>query len=185
MSAPPSLILFTNADLSNQVLSVLQQQLFIEETMTGAEFDARVASDPNYPAIVHQQGLRILVIRSDNIRTLADITIFIKAGLAAIECPKSGRPGHTLPVAELTLSKLLTRFPPSSFDDDRPLFNRHVQNNILHPLHPHSHHPALFPFGSDKNRAVDTIFWTIPEGHFEAKGALIPIEDEDDENGCK
>src|SRR5271166_785844 len=71
-------------------LTNLQNQLFINDTMTKAEFDARVAADPNYPIIVHLQGLRILVILptfyDHHNRDLADVVIFLHQGLADVEC---------------------------------------------------------------------------------------------------
>lgn len=176
----PSAIIFVNDDLTPGVQGPLQTQLYISEAITGAEFDARVSSDPEYPRIVHINGLRILVIRSFRHKHrhnfhLADVVIFIKAGLASVESNRCGpcdEPGHTSPVVYLTVAKLLQHFPPN-FCSPEPC-NPHVQNNIFYPLFPHSKCPAIFPFGSDKSALQDTIFYTIPLVPFHAKGALIP-----------
>jgi hypothetical protein len=173
-----SAIIFVNDDLTISVQDTLMTQLFISEAITGDEFDARVLSDPEYPHIIHINGLRILVIRSFRHRHnfhLANVIIFIKAGLASIEsnqCGPCSEPGHTLQVAYLTVNKLLEHYPPTLCFNR--LCDRNVQNNIFYPLFPDAKCPAIFPFGSDKNPRVDTIFWTIPGEPFHAKGALIP-----------
>lgn len=134
MSSLPSCIVFCNGDISQippdpppsppefigaqpavatsdagfSEITNLQNQLFINDTMTKAEFDARVAGNPNYPTIVHLQGLRILVILPDFYdhvnRHLADVVIFLHLGLADVECnrlawPRTGHPelSHTFP----------------------------------------------------------------------------------------
>jgi len=72
MSSLPPAIFFINGDISyppappfgigvdpkapTNTLTILQTQLYINDTMTKAEFDARVDADPNYPTIVHLQG---------------------------------------------------------------------------------------------------------------------------------
>lgn len=108
---PPPVIFFVNADLNDKSVSTLQTQLYINDTMTDAEFDARVAADPNYPAIVHLQDLRILVIRKDfhdlTNRTLADVVIFVKQGLATILKNNFGPPGLSLPIERLNMYALL------------------------------------------------------------------------------
>ena len=174
----PPAIIFVNDDLTNNVENVLMTQLYISEAITGEEFDARVSGEPEYPRIVHINGLRILVIRSFRHRHnfhLADVIIFIKAGLAAVESNRCGpctEPGHTLPVAYLTVHKILEHYPPNICFPI--LCNPHAQNNIFYPLFPEAKCPAIFPFGSDKNPRQDTIFWTIPGEPFHGKGALIP-----------
>jgi len=108
LAAPPAII-FVNADLSDNVKAAVQRQLFINETITGSEFDSRISVDSNYPQEVHGNGLRILVIRSfDDYtnRDLADIVLFIKAGLAAVEQNKYGPPGQTFQVDHMYPSQL-------------------------------------------------------------------------------
>jgi len=113
----PSAIIFVNNDLSDQVQSTLVSQLQINDTITGAEFDSRVTADPNYPNNIHINNLRVLVIRdfSDlTNRNLADIVIFIKSGLAAVEYNKYGPHNITMPVAGLYLNKLIFNQGPSN-----------------------------------------------------------------------
>lgn len=106
-----SAIIFVNADLTDSLKSILAEQLNITETMTGAEFDARMAVDPNYATVVHLQKIRILVIRSDfrdyTHRTIADVVMFVKQGLVSIEKNNFGPPGLTLPLERLNLYALL------------------------------------------------------------------------------
>lgn len=107
-----SAIVFVNADLTGQVKSVLVRQLFITEVMDGYEFDARVLSDPNYPIIIRANNLKILVIRpfyEHTNRELADVAIFVKAGMATVEYSKYGPPGLTLPVARIYLNELIKK----------------------------------------------------------------------------
>lgn len=107
----PSAIIFVNADLNDALKAVLTEQLNITETMTGAEFDARMVVDPNYADIVHLQKIRILVIRDDfhdyTNRTVADVAMFVKQGLASLEKNNFGPPGLTLPVQRINLYTVL------------------------------------------------------------------------------
>jgi len=70
-------------------LDTIQTQLFINDTMTKQEFDARVKVDPSYPTIVHLRGLRILVIlptfQDGWNNQHADVVMFLHQGLADIE----------------------------------------------------------------------------------------------------
>lgn len=108
---PPPAIIFVNADLNATSLSTLQTQLYINDTMSDTEFDARVNVDPNYPTNIHLQGLRILVVRKDfhdlTNRALADVVIFVKQGLATILKNNLGPPGLALPIGRLTIFALL------------------------------------------------------------------------------
>ncbi len=112
MSRITSAIIFVNNDLTPQVQGVLIQQLFINEIIDGYEFDDRVLADPNYPQTIHLNNLKILVKRpfyEHTNRELADVAIFVKAGLAAVEYNKYGPPGLTLPVARLYLNELIKK----------------------------------------------------------------------------
>lgn len=104
---PPAGIIFVNNDLSESAQAMLVRQLFINEVQDGYVFDASVATDPTYPDKIRQLNRRVLVIRSFADRgsiptwTIPDVVIFVKMGLAAIECNKFGPPGHTVPVVNL------------------------------------------------------------------------------------
>jgi hypothetical protein len=94
---PPSLDVFigsqpnlpTSYIASASELTTIQLQLFIDQTLTKEEFDSRVAVVPDYPTIIHLQGLRVLVILPslhDLVnRHHADIVMFLHQGLADIE----------------------------------------------------------------------------------------------------
>lgn len=114
MASLPSAIIFVNdvlySDGYYSTKGELMTQLYITEAMDGYEFDARVAADPNYPNIVHFTGKRILVLRNFSDltnRDLADVAIFVKNGLAAIEQNKIGPPGLTYPVKDLYIYNLI------------------------------------------------------------------------------
>ena len=107
-----SAIVFVNNDLTQNVQDALVIQLYINEVMDGYEFDQRVSKDPNYPTIVHNNNLKILVIRSffeTTNRDLCDVAIFVKAGLAAIEYNKLGPHRGTHRVEKITLNKLFQK----------------------------------------------------------------------------
>src|ERR1700677_1060385 len=80
-------------------------QLQINETIWFHEFNARVAADPNYPAVIHLNRLRILVILKDfqdtTNRELFDVVMFVKQGVASIMQCKFGPPGYSLDIQRL------------------------------------------------------------------------------------
>lgn len=92
-------------------LTNLQTQLFIDDTMTKDEFDARVAADPNYPTIVHLQGYRILVIlptfQDGYNRQYADVVMFLHQGLADIEKNNFGPPFQDWDLQRVNMYELL------------------------------------------------------------------------------
>jgi hypothetical protein len=108
---PPAAIFFVNSDLNATSLSNLQSQLYINDTMTDTEFDARTTADPNYPSTIHLQKLRVLVIRKDfrdlTNRALADVVVFVKQGMATILKNNFGPPGLSLPTERLNMYALL------------------------------------------------------------------------------
>lgn len=147
----PGAIIFVNNDLTPGVQGPLERQLYITESITGAEFDARVAGDPNYPQVIHENNLRVLVIRSfcfgDGYNfQLADVAIFIKAGLACIESCKFGPPGQSFGVDNLTIYELLRHYPDWHYYWRRNAPGT-VQNNILIPMYHHDRR-SEYPFGS-------------------------------------
>jgi len=108
LTSPPAII-FVNENISSAVKEALIRQLDINESISGTEFDARLAADPNYPTIIKGNNLRLLVSRNFadyTNRTVADITIFIKNGLAAVEKNNFGPPNITLPVDKLYYTAL-------------------------------------------------------------------------------
>jgi hypothetical protein len=140
-------------DLDSYSKQLLVTQLELDETMTGDEFDARVVVDPNYPAIIHSSELRILVIKADfrdyTNRQYADVVMFVKGGLAAIENNNFGPPGLTLPMDRLEIHQLLrynnspytTNLPASSYPYSRPRLGGIVADEMLDPSGVHSVNP--------------------------------------------
>ena|SRR5690606_1190218 len=106
--SPPAII-FCNNDLTENVKSALERQLFISETIDGYEFDARLIVSPTYVQDIHKNQLRLLVIRSylelDN-RDKADIVLFIKSGIASVLKNNFGPPGKSYAVDRMYLSQL-------------------------------------------------------------------------------
>lgn len=90
--------------------ATLQSQLYLNEIMTGTEFDSRVVSNPNYPTIVHMLQYRILVIRPDFMdtnRELADVVLALNNGMVIVEKNNCGPPGLTLALANINIYQLL------------------------------------------------------------------------------
>jgi len=103
-----SAVIFVNADLTDNVKAVIQRQLYINDTITGTEFDLRLVADPNYVDVVHADRLRVLVIRPFTEltnRDKADIVLFCKAGLASVESSKVGPPGQTYQIDRMYWSQ--------------------------------------------------------------------------------
>ncbi len=102
-----------NNDVSDSVQETLIRQLYIDIVMTGDTFDGYVALYDGYADTLKSGNKRILVIRPfDNYtnRTLADVAIYVKHGLAAVELTKiekNGPPGYTYPVVNLSLPQIL------------------------------------------------------------------------------
>lgn len=96
-------------------LTNLQTQLFIDDTMSKEEFDARIAVDPNYPTIIHLQGLRILVILHKHVAFCeqqanfehADVIMFLHQGLADIEINRFGPPGQNYDFQRINIYAVL------------------------------------------------------------------------------
>ena len=132
MSSLPPAIFFINGDITYPVtstvtfpgtdpkastLNTLQTQLLIDDTMTKQEFDERVLSDPNYPTVIHLQGLRILVIvpaYNDGYNYMnlpnmeyADVVMFLHQGLADIEYNRFGPPCQSFEIQRMNMYDIL------------------------------------------------------------------------------
>lgn len=103
---PPAIIIVNN-DLAPSTQGHLVRQLHITEVMDGYTFDSRVEADPTYVDTIQPLNLRLMVVRTfedrDSVTTwnLADVVIFVKQGLAAVEVNKFGPHGITYPVLKL------------------------------------------------------------------------------------
>ncbi len=109
MPVIPSAIIFVNNDLTDNTQDHLVRQLQISEVIDGAIFDARVAADEEYPAKIKQLNLRLMVVRSfDELtnRDLADVVIFVKNGMAAVESSNLGPPGQSYSLLNLNWQAL-------------------------------------------------------------------------------
>src|SRR6185312_17304571 len=110
MNLPPAII-FINSDLNDTSKATLRSQLNINQIITGKEFDDVVAVDPTFPDQIHLNGVRILVIRNEFYPypnyNLADVVVFLKQGLAAIQKNNLGPPKLALPLNRLNIYTLL------------------------------------------------------------------------------
>jgi hypothetical protein len=115
MVAVPSAVIFVNNDLVPQVRSFITTQLHITEWITGTQFDNRIAADPDYIDKIKQMGWRLMVERNyqelDN-RTLPDVVIFVKNGMASIEYNNFGPPKPQFPVLNLHWGQFGIFSPP-------------------------------------------------------------------------
>lgn len=107
----PTAIIFINAEINDGVKSTLTTQLYLDETMSFDEFNNRVVADLNYPAAVHLQGRRIMVVVPDfrdySNRTLADLVLFYNQGQVTVEKNNFGPPGLSLPIIKINIFELL------------------------------------------------------------------------------
>ena len=107
----PAAIFFVNADINEGIRTTLMNQLFIDEALSDVDFDARVQVEPEYPSLIHLNGLRIMVLRQNfrdyTNRNLADVVMFVKQGLASIEKNNFGPPGLTFPADRINMYELL------------------------------------------------------------------------------
>lgn len=105
----PGAIIFVNNDLVDQVRDFITKQLHINEYMDGYVFDDRVAEDAEYPDKIRLLNQRIMVIRPFTEltnRELADVVVFCKLGMAAIEKNKFGPPRPAFPIKFLHWAQL-------------------------------------------------------------------------------
>jgi hypothetical protein len=102
-------IVFVNEDISEQVLSALQTQLFITETISLSELLIR--NTGNYIRDYKLANKRMLVVcdfwSPREHFELADVAIFIKAGLAYIEKDNFGPTEKTYNVRDLQLAQII------------------------------------------------------------------------------
>lgn len=107
MVAIPSAIIFVNEDISPSVRTHLTRQLFLTQTIDGYGFDSLVAGDPNYIATLKQMNQRVMVLRTFADRAtistwpLADIVLFVKQGIGAVEVNRFGPHGLSLSVLKI------------------------------------------------------------------------------------
>lgn len=138
MNLPPG-IFFINNDITDAIKTIIIQQLHITESVPGSEFDARMIADPNYPQVIHNNNIRLLVIRSDfydeTNRTVADVVMFIKQGMATILKNNFGPPELSIPIFRFDIYKLL-RYNESEYvkilpNDHKPIHRLSCGGNFV------------------------------------------------------
>jgi len=133
MSTLPPAIIFINNDFNSTTIDTLASQLHLDGYISFDEFNSRVVADPNYPAVVHLQGQRIMVMlptfQDTTNRALADVVLFYNQGQVTVLKNNFGPPGLSLPIARLNIyvllrdvgSKYVVILPPSSTAPPRSL----------------------------------------------------------------
>jgi len=102
-------VIVLNHDISASALMTLKVQISIDETIDGAEFDARILADPSYPERIRLTGRRLLIVRNlqDGFnREEVDFVLFIKKGLISVEMNRYGPPGLTLQLDHLDFDRI-------------------------------------------------------------------------------
>lgn len=106
----PPKIIFINNNLSSGVLSRIEKQLDISETISKEVFDGYYAYDNLYPKEQRSLDKKILVLcdlKTITDRSLADIVLCYKHGLIYIEESKYGPPGKSLSLDNVYIRTLL------------------------------------------------------------------------------
>lgn len=118
MSSIPPAIILINADMSDQQIINLKNQLFITESVLDTEFKARLIVDPTYPTKILLNNLRVLIISTDiknlTLINASTIRLFIKQGLISILDPVTGIPKLTIDQRNVNIYQLL-RFVKSPY----------------------------------------------------------------------
>lgn len=102
--AVPGALIMVNNDLSPIIQSQLETQLHIDESITGEEFDLRMAADSDYPRNIRILRRRLMVIRDHRDvtnREEMDIVMFVKSGLISVTKNCFGVPGQTYSVKNI------------------------------------------------------------------------------------
>lgn len=122
----PKLLIFINKELTEQVLSVIKEQLFITMTFTDEEYtsldgyntDGYFSHDGyTYPTdgyvfedLKRTDRVLVLVDYTNMIDTSKmDLLLYFSKGLLSVQKNKYGPPGLTFAAASITLDKLVTR----------------------------------------------------------------------------
>jgi hypothetical protein len=109
MQLPSAIILTNSTDTGS--LQKLSTQFSITETISLNEFNDRVNAEPEYPSLIHLNGLRLLITSPDfsiqTNRLLMDVVIFVKNGLASVQKNNFGPPGLTFPIDRINMYELL------------------------------------------------------------------------------
>ncbi len=111
MSAIPGAIILVNNDLTDSIQETLVRQLFIDEVYDGYEFESVIDGYGDYNGEVRRRGIRVMVIVDFStlpltFRAIADIAIFVKAGLANVMTNKIGPHGASFPLVRISWDQL-------------------------------------------------------------------------------
>jgi len=113
-------VAFVNDNISESIQTVLMQQLMLSEILSMEEFTLRIQNNPNYADIVRGLGQRIVVLKKmydKSYNDVADIILFCRNGLIAVESSKIGPPGITFEIKNIQIFQLFfhqTQVPNTS-----------------------------------------------------------------------
>ncbi len=116
LAVPPAIVI-VNDNIATQTKAWLVRQLHINETLDGytALLD-RLTANPDYANLVKQMNLRIMVFVESfqelippDLRTIADVAIYVKNGLASVQKNNFGPPASTHNIKNLHWSNLCVR----------------------------------------------------------------------------
>lgn len=107
----PGALIFINNDLNEISLNTLTTQLHLTEVISKTEFDARLATNPDYPTLIKGFKYRVLVtlpsMQDITNREQADIVIFLKQGIASILKNNYGPHGLSYSIQRFNIYDLL------------------------------------------------------------------------------
>jgi hypothetical protein len=141
ITSPPAII-FLNENISAQIQSVFVRQLYITQVLNAATFDGYVAADGYYANNILADGYRVLVLRdfSDfTNRNLANIVLFAKNGLVAVEWKNNGPHSITMGIDRCYLTALmkLNIFPCGPFERRKDIDDEFVGQFDNDNFNPH------------------------------------------------
>lgn len=140
----PGAVIFINSDVSQQMIDRLLIQLRADESITHAEFVARVEAEPSYHDILVNTNQRLIVILNDfrniNLREEADIVLFLAHGLVNVEKNKYGPPGKSFLLTSLHIQELFEAIKDTGcYVGGKPLTKRYYIDkcgNIYNGIYP-------------------------------------------------
>ena len=140
MTSPiPGLVIFLNNQINATELQTFQTQLFINQTMSLADFNNSVSLDGYFVNTIHGSHTRILVLLDDftdqTNRNLADLILYVvKSGMVSVLDNITGYPKGEMDFNSMTVYDLLKlKNPPSHFNClckcNNCCFNHHCCGN--------------------------------------------------------
>lgn len=141
-----------NNDLTESTKNLLEVQLHIDETITGEQFDIRLAADPDYSKNIRILRRRIMVIRDHRDltnRDQMDIVFFLKNAMLSVTQSCFGNPGQTYNLKDVywgsfcIYNTVINRTCKSSCSTCAPCPNCNADGYGRPPYYPAKYDPAF------------------------------------------